>query len=188
MEKEVQEAFEVIKNGGVILYPTDTIWGIGCDASNTDAINKIYNIKGRSESKSLIILLDDDRNLKRYVRDVPEVAWDILDNTTKPTTIVYPGAFNLPNNLIAEDGSIAIRIVKNEFCEKLIKKLKKPLVSTSANISGEPSPKDFDSISNEILKAVDHVVHLPTFKSQSNNIASSIVKLGLNGEIDIIRK
>lgn len=186
MENEINKAIEIINDGGTILYPTDTIWGLGCDATNEKAIDKIFSIKQRPESKSLIILLDDDRNLKKYVREIPEVAWDILDYADTPTTIIYPNAINLPKNLIAEDGSIAIRIVKDEFCKKLIQKLKKPIISTSANIAGKETPKDFKDISPEILKAVDHVVHLPTFKSK--NKSSSILKIELDGEIHIIRK
>lgn len=190
MKDEIEKALKVIQDGGTIIYPTDTIWGLGCDATNAEAIDKVYSVKNRGKEKSLIILLDDDRNLKRYVREVPETAWDILDHADKPVTIVYPGAFNLPANLISDDGSIAIRIVKDEFAKRLIQRLKKPIVSTSANISGNTAAKEFKDISPEILKAVDHVVHLPTFDSenkQKKKQSSSIIKIELDGEIHILR-
>jgi len=186
MQDEINKAITVLENGGIVLYPTDTIWGLGCDATNEKAVQRIYEIKKRADSKSLIILLDDDRKLNRYVREVPEVVWDILDYAIKPTTIVYPEAINLPNNLVPEDGSIAIRITKDEFCKKLIQRYKKPIVSTSANIAGKASPKDFKDIAPEILKAVDHVVNLPA--SEKSNEPSSIIKIGLGGELNIIRK
>jgi L-threonylcarbamoyladenylate synthase len=186
MQEEINKAITVLENGGIILYPTDTIWGLGCDAKNETAVQKIYDIKKRIDSKSLIILLDDDRKLNRFVREVPEVVWDILDYAIKPTTIVYPNAINLPKVLVASDGSIAIRVTKDDFCRKLIQKFKNPIVSTSANEAGMKSPKDFKDIPPEILKAVDHVVHLPA--SEKNNEPSSIIKIGLDGELDIIRK
>ena len=186
MQEEINKAITVLENGGVILYPTDTIWGIGCDAKNETAVQKVFEIKKRIDSKSLIILLDDDRKLNRFVREVPEVVWDILDYAVKPTTVVYPQAINLPKNLIGADGSIAIRITKDQFCKKLIQRFKNPIVSTSANIAGVNAPKDFKDIAPEILKAVDHVVHLPA--SEKNNEPSSIIKIGLGGELNIIRK
>jgi len=186
MQEEINKAKIVLENGGIILYPTDTIWGLGCDATNEEAVQKIYAIKNRVDSKSLIILLDDDRKLNRFVREVPEVVWDILDYAVKPTTIVYPEAINLPSNLVAADGTIAIRITKDDFCKKLVQQYKKPIVSTSANIAEKQSPQEFKDITPEILKAVDHVVHLPA--SEKSNEPSSIIKIGLGGELDIIRK
>ena len=186
MQEEINKVLTVLENGGIILYPTDTIWGIGCDAKNEAAIHKIYEIKKRIHSKSLIILLDDDRKLNRFVREVPEVVWDILDYATKPTTVIYPEAINLPKNIVANDGSIAIRITKNDFCRKLIQRFKNPIVSTSANIAGSEAPKDFKDIAPEILKAVDHVVNLDAF--EKNNEPSTIIKIGLKGELNIIRK
>ena len=186
MQEEINKVLTVLENGGIILYPTDTIWGIGCDAKNEAAIHKIYEIKKRIHSKSLIILLDDDRKLNRFVREVPEVVWDILDYATKPTTVIYPEAINLPKNIVANDGSIAIRITKDDFCRKLIQRFKNPIVSTSANIAGSEAPKDFKDIAPEILKAVDHVVNLDAF--EKNNEPSTIIKIGLKGELNIIRK
>ena len=138
-EEDIRKAIEVLKAGGVILYPTDTVWGIGCDATNTKAVSKVYKIKRRDDSKALICLVDSDARLQRYVRDVPPVAWDILDLATKPTTIILDGACNLAPNLIAEDGSIAMRITKEKFSHELCYRFQKALVSTSANISGEPA-------------------------------------------------
>jgi L-threonylcarbamoyladenylate synthase len=186
MQEEINKVVTVLQNGGIILYPTDTIWGIGCDAKNEAAIQRIYEIKKRIHSKSLIILLDDDRKLNRFVREVPEVVWDILDYATKPTTVIYPEAINLPKNIVASDGSIAIRITKDDFCRKLIQQFKSPIVSTSANIAGSEAPKDFKDIAPEILKAVDHVVNLHAF--EKNNEPSTIIKIGLKGELNIIRK
>ena len=186
MQEEINKVLTVLENGGIILYPTDTIWGIGCDAKNEAAIHRIYEIKKRIHSKSLIILLDDDRKLNLFVREVPEVVWDILDYATKPTTVIYPEAINLPKNIVASDGSIAIRITKNGFCRKLIQRFKNPIVSTSANIAGSEAPKDFKDIAPEILKAVDHVVNLDAF--EKNNEPSTIIKIGLKGELNIIRK
>jgi len=143
IELEIEQCLKVLRNGGTILYPTDTIWGIGCDATNSKAVNKIYRLKKRVESKSLIILLDTPEKIKNYVTQVPEIALDLLENIDRPLTIIYPGAKNLAKNVIAEDNSIAIRIVKNEFCRKLIHEFDKPIVSSSANISGEPSPLVF---------------------------------------------
>ena len=186
MQEEINKVVTVLENGGIILYPTDTIWGIGCDAKNEAAIQRIYEIKKRIHSKSLIILLDDDRKLNRFVREVPEVVWDILDYATKPTTVIYPEAINLPKNIVASDGSIAIRITKDDFCRKLIQQFKSPIVSTSANIAGDAAPKDFKDIAPEILKAVDHVVNLHAF--EKINEPSTIIKIGLKGELNIIRK
>ncbi|MCT4580395.1 MAG: L-threonylcarbamoyladenylate synthase [Flavobacteriales bacterium] len=186
MKEEVEIAIEVLENKGTIVYPTDTIWGIGCDATSAEAVEKIFEVKGRSKEKSLIILLDDDRKLNKYIREIPEVAWDILDHANTPTTIVYPGAINLPKQLIAKDGSVAIRIVKEGFAYELIKKFKKPIVSTSANISGELSPTNREDISDNVLKKVNHVVNLPS--NSKNRKSSSILKLQIDGQIEIIRK
>lgn len=186
MKEEIESAIKALENNDTILYPTDTVWGIGCDATSEEAIKKVFELKGRSNEKSLIILLDDDRKLNKYVRDIPEVAWDILDHADSPMTIVYPGAINLPKQLIAKDGSIAIRIIKEGFSHQLIRKYKKPIVSTSANISGEPSPKNRKDISDKILKKVNHVVNLPI--KTENKKPSSILKLQIDGQIEIIRK
>jgi len=186
LKEEIDKTIEVLKSGGTILYPTDTIWGLGCDATNFEAIDKIYSIKNRDLNKSFIILLDDDRKLNKYVREIPEVAWDLLDHSDSPLTIIYPQAVNLPQNLLAKDGSIAIRIVKDGFVQQLLKKFNKPIVSTSANFSGELSPKTKKEISKKLIESVDYMVEIETENKQ--NKSSSIIKLQINGEIEIIRK
>ena len=158
LNEEVIKTYEFLKKGGVILYPTDTIWGLGCDATNLAAINRIFTIKKRPSRKNFIILLDEVEKLPFYIEPIPEIAWDLIENATRPTTFIYKGVKNLPSKLIASDGTIAIRIVGNEFCKKLINLLGKPLVSTSANITGLPTPFTFKEISQDIIKKVDYVV------------------------------
>lgn len=187
MIEEINTTLKVLKEGGTILYPTDTVWGLGCDATNSEAIQKLFKIKKREESKSLIILIDDETKLNKYVKEVPEIAWELIESSERPLTIIFPAACNLPKNLVAADGSIAIRVVKDEFCRKLINRLGKPLVSTSANISGESTPASFHQISKDVLNSVDHVVNLRQ-DEMSTNPPSSIIQLGLGGEIKIIRK
>lgn len=172
-------------DGKTILYPTDTVWGIGCDATNSEAVKKIYTIKNREESKSLIILVDSVEMLERYLKSVPKEALEYLSNTTKPTTIIYSDPINLAQNTIASDNTIAIRIVQDEFCRKLIKKFGKPIVSTSANVSGFPTPKSFSEISAAIVNNVDYVVNLNQYKIAEKS--STIVKID-NGIINIIRE
>ena len=186
MIDEIKKAVEVLKNGGIILYPTDTIWGLGCDATNKQAIEKIYKLKNRSETKSMIILLNNENFISRYVEQVPEVAYNLIEVTDKPLTIIYPEAKNLAKNLIADDKSIAIRITNEYFSSKLLDYFRKPLVSTSANISGEKSPQNFYEISDNIKNNVDYVVNYN--QNTENGKPSSIIKLGLSGEINIIRK
>lgn len=176
-----------MNQGGVILYPTDTVWGIGCDATNAEAVAKVYKIKKRDDSKALICLVDSDARLQRYVRNVPNVAWDILDIATKPTTIILDGAINLAPNLIAEDGSIALRITKEPFSHELCYRFQKPLVSTSANISGEPAAANYNDISQELLDAVDYVC-FSRRQEHKPHTPSSIIKLKEDGEVTIIRK
>ncbi len=183
---EIKNALEILKNGGLILYPTDTVWGIGCDASNPDAVKKVYNLKQREDSKALICLVADDRMLKKYVKQVPVAAQNIIDVTDKPTTIIYDEAQNLAENLIADDGSIAIRIPDDDFCFWLSRKFNGAIVSTSANISGEPTPKSFKEIAPEVLKGVDYVVNLQREKICDK--PSSIIKLSNNGVVKVIRK
>ncbi len=180
------KAIEVLNSGGVILYRTDTVWGIGCKASNEKAINKVYNIKNRNIEKKLILLLGDDRKLKNYVKEIPEVAWDLIEYSNEAPTIVYPNAINLPEILIEKDNSIAIRIVKSIDLKNLINKLKSPLTSTSANISGNSIPSEIKEVSKEILRKVDYILDLP--KNSKNLKPSPIIKLELNGEVRIIRK
>lgn len=187
MQEELQKALEVLKNGGVILYPTDTVWGIGCDASNEKSVHRIFEIKKRIDSKSMIVLLDQDAKINRYIQEVPDIAWDLVECAVEPLTIIYPGANHVAKNLIAEDGSLAIRITKDPFCASLIQKLNKPLVSTSANISGNPTPKNYSEISSEIISAVDHVVNLRQ-EEQHFSKPSSIIKIGLHGQIEILRR
>ena len=186
MQQEINNALKILKQGGLILYPTDTVWGIGCDATNAEAVKKVYTLKQREDSKALICLVADDRMLKKYVNEIPEVALNILDVTDKPTTIIYDDAQNLASNLIAEDNTIAIRIPDDEFCFQLCRKLNGAIVSTSANISGEPTPKSFKEISPDILKGVDYVVNL--HHEKICNKPSSIIKLSNNGVIKIIRE
>jgi L-threonylcarbamoyladenylate synthase len=185
-EKEVEQALEILRKGGVILYPTDTIWGIGCDATNENAVKRIYQIKNREDSKSMIILVADERDILQYVAAPDLSVFDFIEEQTHPTTIIFEHAVGLPDNLVAEDGSIAIRIVKDEFCKHLIKRLRKPIVSTSANISGHASPKNFSEISDEIKKAVDRIVKWrqdDTTPSQP----SQIIKWNNDGTRTVIR-
>ena len=186
MEEEVKKAFEVIKKGGIIVYPTDTVWGIGCDAADPEAIQRIYDLKERSETKSMICLVSDFRMLGRHVEEVPEAAYDILKYANKPTTIIYDRPKGIAENIISSDNTLAIRVVRHTFCQKLLNKLRGPIVSTSANISGEPTPKSFSEISDHILKGVDYVVNLQREKKATK--PSSIIKLSSDGLVKIIRK
>lgn len=185
--EDIKNAVEVMKKGGVILYPTDTVWGIGCDATNAEAVAKIYKIKRREESKAMICLVDSDNRIQRYVRDVPEVAWDVMTLATKPTTVILDGANGLASNLIAEDGSIAMRITKEDFSKELCYRMQKPIVSTSANISGEPAAQNYRDISEEILASVDYVCWTRRNEHEPHQ-PSSIIRLKKNGEVTIIRK
>lgn len=186
MNEEINKALQTLKAGGLILYPTDTVWGIGCDATNPEAVKKVYALKQREDSKALICLVADDRMLKKYVKKVPEVALNIIDVTDKPTTIIYDDAQNLAPNLIAEDGTIAIRIPDDEFCFQLSRRLNGAIVSTSANISGYPTPNSFKEIQQEVLKGVDYIVNLHHEKICAK--PSSIIKLSNNGIVQVIRK
>lgn len=185
MQQEIKNCLEVLLNGGLILYPTDTVWGIGCDATNPEAIKKVYQLKQREDNKALICLAADDRMLKKYVKEVPQVALDIIEIANKPTTIIYDEAQNLAPNLISNDGSIAFRIPDDDFCYWLMRKFNKPIVSTSANISSAPTPQSFKEISPAILKGVDYVVNLHRDKICKN--PSSIIKLSNNGTVKVIR-
>ncbi len=187
IQEDIKNAIDVMKQSGVILYPTDTVWGIGCDATNPEAVAKVYKIKKRDDSKALICLVDSDARLQRYVKNVPNVAWDILDVATKPTTIILDGAVNLAPNLIAEDGSIALRITKEPFSHELCFRFQKALVSTSANISGQPAAANYCDISQEVLEAVDYVC-FSRRQEHKPHTPSSIIKLKEDGEVTIIRK
>lgn len=187
MKDEIKKACEVMQKGGIILYPTDTVWGIGCDATNEEAVKKVFEIKKRADSKAMLVLVDSSVKVDFYVQDVPNVAWDLIDMTTKPLTIIYDGARNLASNLIAEDGSVGIRVTSEEFSKQLCFRFRKAIVSTSANISGQPSPAVFSEISEEIKDAVDYVVDYRRDEKGAVK-PSSIIKLGKGGTIKIIRE
>ena len=185
-ESEVSKALEVLRSGGVILYPTDTIWGIGCDALNNEAINKIYRIKQRAESKSLIVLMADERSVMQYVANPDLAVFDYLQEQKRPTTVFFNEAVGLPDNLVASDGSIGIRVTRDRFCRHLVKRLRRPIVSTSANISGQPAPQSFKDIQEEVKSAVDHIVQ---WRQDDETPAqpSRIVKWKTDGSVDVIR-
>lgn len=186
MHKEIQQVVEHLKKGNLILYPTDTVWGIGCDASNSDAVKKIYQLKKRNDSKALICLVADDRMLKKYVPEAPDTALDIIEIAETPTTIIYDNPKHVASNLVASDNTLAIRVPDDEFCYQLLRKFNGAIVSTSANISGEPTPKSFSEISDDILKGVDYVVNLHREKKSPS--PSAIIKLSNSGLVKIIRK
>ena len=183
---DIRQAVEVMNKGGIILYPTDTIWGIGCDATNPEAVKRVYDIKHRNDAKALITLIDSEAKLEAYVTNVPEVAWQLIEVAEKPLTIIYDGARNLAPNLMAEDGSAGIRITREEFSKNLCMRMRRAIVSTSANISGEPSPKCFADISPDIINAVDYVC-TSRRNEEKNPPASNIIKLGAGGEVKVIR-
>ncbi|HBO07622.1 MULTISPECIES: L-threonylcarbamoyladenylate synthase [Bacteroides] len=187
MIEDIKKACQVMREGGVILYPTDTIWGIGCDATNEDAVRRVYEIKQRQDSKAMLVLVDSSVKVDFYVQDVPEVAWDLIELADKPLTIIYSGARNLAANLLAEDGSVGIRVTNEEFSKRLCQQFRKAIVSTSANISGQPSPKSFNEISEEVKSAVDYIVGYRQ-EETSNPKPSSIIKLDKGGVIKIIRE
>jgi L-threonylcarbamoyladenylate synthase len=186
INEEIQKAFEVLKEGGIILYPTDTVWGIGCDATNPEAVAKIYKLKQRAETQSMIVLMNGEKMMYNVFKDIPEVAWQIMDLSENPTTLILDKPRNVAPNLIAPDNTLGIRIVKEPFCFKLLEKMKKPLVSTSANISGKPTPKSFKEISPEIIKGVDYVVNLHHEKISGK--PSTIIKLTNDSQVKVIRK
>jgi L-threonylcarbamoyladenylate synthase len=183
---EVHNAFEIIQKGGIILYPTDTVWGIGCDATNAEAVAKIYALKKRAETQSMIVLMNGDRMIHNVFKEVPEVAWQLIELSENPTTLVLDNPRNVAANLISADKSLGIRLVKEPFCFKLLERMKKPLVSTSANISGKPTPKSFKEISPEIIKGVDYVVNLHHEKIAGK--PSTIIKLSNDSQVKVIRK
>jgi len=187
LKEEVNKALEVLKSGGLILYPTDTIWGIGCDATNAEPVERIYKLKGRDAGKSLIILLDNENKLQSYVREVPDLAYDLIEYAEHPLTIIYSGAKNLAPNVIHEDGSIGIRIIRHPFCQQLISRFRKPIVSTSANLSGKPSPSNFSEIDDEIINGVDYVVNLEQNEAGKKQ-SSTVMKLNPDGSFKFIRQ
>ena len=191
-EDDIRQAVETMRKGGVILYPTDTVWGIGCDATNAEAVKRVYEIKQREDSKALICLVDSDARMQRYFRNVPDVAWQLIDSLkeapdAKPTTLILDGAINLAPNLIAEDGSLGIRITNEPFSKELCFRFQKAIVSTSANISGEPAAQNYCDIDPRILEAVDYVCWSRRQEHQPHT-PSSIIKLKENGEVTVIRK
>lgn len=190
-DEDIRNAVEVLRKGGVILYPTDTVWGIGCDATNAEAVKRVYDIKQRDDSKALICLVDSDARMQRYVRNVPDVAWQLIDSlkegNVKPTTLILDGAVNLAPNLIAEDGSIALRITNEPFSKELCYRFQKALVSTSANISGEPAAQNYCDIDPRLVEAVDYVCWSRRQEHKPHQ-PSSIIRLKENGEVTIIRK
>lgn len=185
MKAEVIRSIHILNEGGTIAYPTDTVWGLGCDATKAESVDKIFDLKQRNESKSLIILVSDIDMLQEYIPEIPENVVKLLKSTEKPTSIIYLNPIGLAKNVIASDNSVAIRIPQNNFCLQLIKDFGKPIVSTSANISGEPTPKSFSEISTTILESVDYVVNLQ--REERNEKSSTILKVEENGEITVIR-
>lgn len=187
MQEEIEKTIEILKRGGLVLYPTDTVWGVGCDATNAAAVEKILKLKQSTDRKSMIVLVGKLDDVARYFKRVPEVAWQLLEVTDKPLTLVLPTACGVADNLIAEDGSLGIRVPAHEFCEKLLRRFGRPIVSTSANISGKATPLHFAEIANEIQEGVDHIVDR-SFQGKPSYAASSIIKLGEGGQISIIRE
>ncbi len=187
MNEDIKRAIEVMQRGGVILYPTDTIWGIGCDATNEEAVKRVYEIKRRSDSKAMLVLVDSEAKVEFYVKEVPLVAWDLIELSTKPLTIIFDGARNLAPNLLAEDGSVGIRITREEFSRQLCMRFKKAIVSTSANISGQPSPANFSEVSDEVKQAVDYIVQSRQ-QEKGRPKPSGIIKLGADCSVKVIRE
>ncbi|RLD76509.1 MAG: threonylcarbamoyl-AMP synthase [Bacteroidetes bacterium] len=185
--EDLKKALDILFEGGIILYPTDTIWGIGCDANNSEAVKRIYELKKREDSKSMLVLINDTNRIPSYLEEMPDIAWDLTEVSEKPLTIIYPGAKNLAANLIAKDKTIGIRVTSDPFCNSLIKKFKRPIVSTSANISGQASPANFSEISDEIKTQVDYIVkHRQNEKEKAK--PSGIIQLGINGQVKVIRE
>jgi L-threonylcarbamoyladenylate synthase len=186
-DEDLKNALKILRAGGVILYPTDTIWGLGCDATNNDAVEKIFRIKSRIDGKSLITLVDSEAMLERYIKDIPVIALELIEVSDRPLTIIYPKAKNLALSIFAEDGSVGIRVCKDDFCNELIRRFRKPIVSTSANISGEPFPAYFPEISEKIIKAVDYTVEYRR-NDRQKYLPSPVIKIEYNGVIKIIRE
>ena len=186
-KQDLEQALKTLQSGGVILYPTDTVWGLGCDATNEAAAEKINQIKGRAADKSFIILLDTNSKIQSYVSEVPEVAYDLIEYAENPLTVIFSNAKNLAPNVINQDGTVGIRVVNHDFCKQLLQRFRKPIVSTSANISGQPTPQFFDQISEEVKEKVDYVVTLEQ-ESRTPKKPSTIIKLGPTGQFSFIRK
>ena len=186
-EDDIRESLTALRNGGIILFPTDTIWGLGCDPTNSAAVEKIFRIKSREPGKSLLILVDGEAMLERYVIEVPEIAWELISVSDDPLTVIYPSGKNLAPGVCSEDGSIGIRICRDEFCRELIRRFRKPVVSTSANLSGKPSPGNFNEIEKPVIEAADYVVKYRQ-DERSKYSSSPLIKLSPDGVIKIIRK
>lgn len=186
-EEDIKESLTVLKNGGIILYPTDTIWGLGCDATNSTAVEKIFRIKSRSENKSLLILVNNEQMIDRYVQEIPEIVFELTSVTDTPLTIIYPKGKNLAPGVCADDGSVGIRICYDDFCNELISRFRKPIVSTSANLSGNPSPRNFSEIDKSVINLADYVVEYRQDDRRKQS-ASPVIKIEQNGTFKIIRK
>lgn len=186
-DEDIKDSLIALRKGGIILYPTDTIWGLGCDATNSFAVENINRIKSRSENKSLLILVDGEQMLERYVRDIPEIVFELASVSDNPLTIIYPNGKNLAAGVCSDDGSVGIRICRDKFCSELISRFRKPIVSTSANFSGKPAPENFDEIDQAIVDAVDYVVKYRQ-KDRHKHPASPVIKVEQNGTIKILRK
>ena len=187
LKQEIDAAVKVLREGGVILYPTDTVWGLGCDAADKEAVARVFEIKEREDAKSLITLVADADMIGRYVKVIPQMAIELIEVNDKPMTIIYPGAMGLAEDVVAEDGSVGIRIPQSEFCRQLCRRFGGAIVSTSANISGEEAPATFEDINASILDAVDHIVD-PFYEEGATGVSSQIIKVGLDGEIKVIRE
>jgi L-threonylcarbamoyladenylate synthase len=186
MDEEILKTIEILKAGGLILYPTDTIWGLGCDATNPDAVEKLYKLKKRVAEKSMSILVCNDAMINKYIPDIPVVSWDLIDSAEEPLTIIYPGSRQIAENVLAPDGSLGVRLIKDKFCNKLIYKFRKPIVTTSANISGGKTPTSFGDIHPDIIKGVDHIINMR--QDEINNTKpSTLIKLKMNGEVTVLR-
>ena len=186
MNQEVEKAAEIIGKGGIILYPTETVWGLGCDPSNEEAVQRIVELKGKVSNKGLIVIVPDERLLKRYVKEIPDVCYDLIDYADRPITIIYPRGQYVAQNVLGPESSIAVRITDNDFCCELMKRTKTGLVSTSANVHGEPTAKKLQDISEVIRQGVDYIVDVP--KYEGGDKASQIIRIGMNNEVEIIRK
>lgn len=187
MKEEIEKAVEVLRQGGIILYPTDTVWGIGCDATNSEAVEKIYTLKQSQNKKGMIVLIDNMDNVARYFGPLPDVAWDLFEMSEKPLTLILPGAGGVAPNLLPEEKTLAVRIPNHDFCQALLRKLRRPLVSTSANISGESTPVHYEDIAKEVFAGVDFAVD-EKYEGRPTGKPSSIISLGTGGEVSIIRE
>lgn len=186
LKGDISNCLKVLQEGGVILYPTDTVWGLGCDATNAKAVEKLYQLKKRSDAKSMLVLVDCAGKIQNYVAEMPDIAWDLIEVSNKPLTIIYPNAKNLAHNLLAEDKSVGIRVTNESFSHQLCARFRKPIVSTSANISGQPTPLFFEEVTDEIKTACDYVVQFRQTDKEKKE-PSNIIKLNADGSIQIIR-